>query len=213
MSRRAGAAAAVLALAALGLAIPGRAEAQVADLTGVGYTKGADDAPVVVVEYADFACSACAEFVRDSWPAIERTYIATGIVRWHLVPFELGFRNSEEGARAGECAGALGSFWAMHDLLFARRDDWEDERRPEGALVQIAADAGMAPDAFRRCYQEKDGHDGEDRTRAANRAARTDAVRATPTFFINGFRVQGALPFEAFSELIEAARTGPRAGH
>ncbi len=180
--------------------------AQTADLTSVGHARGSVDAPVVVIEYADFACSACAVFAETTWPTIERDYIATGIVRWHLIPFELGFRNSREGARAGECAADLGGFWPMHDLLFDRRSDWEGERRPENALVALAVEAGLDEDAFRRCYDGKDDSDGRDRIEAANRAAKGDGVRATPTFFINGFQVQGALPPETFAELIEAAR-------
>lgn len=179
--------------------------AQEAELDGVGFVKGSADAPVVVVEYADFACSACAEFARDSWPIIDREYVESGVVQWRFVPFELGFRNSEEGARAAQCAARLGDFWTAHDLLFARQAEWSDDRNPDDELAAIAEAAGLDIELFRRCYDDDQGEEGTD---AANRAARTDGVRGTPTFFINGFRVQGAIPAETMTQLIEAAREG-----
>ena len=196
--------AAGLLAAALLMATATSVAGQEADREEVAFSRGSPDAPVVIVEYADFACSACAEFARDTWPEIERRYIETGVVRWYLIPFELGFRNSEEGARAGQCGATLGSFWAMHDVLFARRGDWEDLRNPEGRLAEIAVEAGLDATAFLNCYDE---NPGKDRTRAANRAAKDDGIRGTPTFFINGFRVQGALPLDAFVQLIESARS------
>jgi protein-disulfide isomerase len=184
-------------------ALPVTLEGQTADLESVGVILGRTDAPVVIVEYADFACSACAEFAGDTWPALLHDYVETGVVRWHLVPFELGFRNSEEGARAGMCAASLDRFWPMHDLLYARREEWEGERRPKAALVAIAIDAGVDPAAFQACY-ESDAM--REPLEAANRAARSEGIRGTPTFFVNGVRVQGALPLEVMVELIEAAR-------
>lgn len=190
---------------ALGLAFAAPVSGQDADLEAASFALGDPDAPVVVVEYADFACSACAEFARDTWPTIRDAYVETGTVRWHLIPFELGFRNSEEGARAGQCSAVLGAFWEMHDLLFRRRGEWEGLRNPEDPLARIAVDAGLDEARFRECYDE---NPARDRTRAANRAAQDDGIRATPTFFINGFRVQGALPADVFAELIESARRG-----
>lgn len=175
------------------------AVAQEAELEGVGYELGATDAPITVVEYADFACGACGQFARDTWPTLKSEFIDTGLVRWRMVPFELGFRNSDEGARAGECAGEQNMFWRVHDRLFEEQGAWIDERRPKDRLIAIAVDAGVEEASFRDCYDEELG---EDRTKAANRAARTDGIRGTPTFFINGFQVQGALPIDAFRQLL-----------
>ncbi len=179
------------------------APAQEADLDGIAYEKGSPDAPVVVVEYADFACSACGQFAREVWPELERRYIETGKVRWRFVLFELGFRNSDEAARAGHCGAELGDFWRLHDALFRAQHRWLEERKPKDALIAVAAEAGFDAGAFRACY---DDNPGKDRTKKANRAARKDGVRATPTFFINGFRIQGALPRETFFELLEGAQ-------
>lgn len=182
--------------------IAGQAQGQEADLSGVGYVLGSVDAPVTVVEYGDFACSACAQFARDTWPTIRERYVEAGRVRWRMVPFELGFRNSDEGARAAQCAAEQDAFWQMHDALFLRREEWVGERRPGRILVGLAAAIGIDAGQFEECYDEGRGRE---RTEAANRAAHGDGVRGTPTFFIGGFRVQGAIPLETFVELIERA--------
>lgn len=178
------------------------AQEQKADLEGVGHELGDPDAPVFVVEYGDFACGACAQFVEGAWSQIREEFIETGKVRWKTVPFELGFPNSGEGAHAGECAAAQGKFWEMHDVLYEHREAWASERDPEDELVQLARRTELDEELFRECYQEEHH---EDRVRTSNDAASTDGIRGTPTFFINGFQVQGALPMEAFRELLEDA--------
>lgn len=175
------------------------------ELNGIGHVLGSVDAPVTVVEYGDFACSACAQFARVTWPTIRERYVETGRVRWRMVPFELGFPNSDEGARAARCAAEQDAFWDMHDALFLRHQDWVGERRPRAALVGLATGIGIGAKQFGECYDEARG---KERTEAANRAARSDGVRGTPTFFIDGLRVQGAISLDTFIELIERS-TGP----
>lgn len=202
--RRASTTARLAGVALLLLGAAGRtAWAQSADLDGVGFVLGQESAPVTIVEYADFACSACAEFARDTWPTLRSEYVESGTVQWRFVPFELGFRNSDEGARAAQCGHEMGSFWTLHDLLYERQAEWAGERNPEDQLVEIAVAAGLEEDAFRSCY---DDDPGEERTEAANDAADDDDIRGTPTFFINGFRVQGALPVDTFRQLIDTAQ-------
>lgn len=183
-----------------GAATSGRA--QEIPLDEVGFAMGSADAGLTVVEFGDFACSACAQFFRDTWPGLLARYVDTGKVRWVMVPFELGFRNSEEGVRAAHCAASQGSFWVMHDALFTRRDEWVGERNPESPLTDIAASVGLDEESFRACY-ERDLH--EDRRGAANDAARAKGVRGTPTFFIGDVVAPGALTLETFADLIERA--------
>lgn len=175
----------------------------------LGFSLGSPDASVIVVEYGDFACSACAQFAVSTWPTIRTRYVDSGQILWRMVPFELGFRNSEEGARAARCAAEQDAFWAMHDVLFARRDAWVGERSPEGALTALARSAGLDDARFEECY-ESDRMD--DRMDAANRAAREKGVRGTPTFFIDGVAVQGALPVDAFVEILDRALASGGAG-
>lgn len=194
--------AAALLVAAAGGARPEPARAQGVDVAGVGHVLGDTTAAVRVVEFGDFACSACAEFWRDTWPRLRTELVETGRVVWRHVPFLLGFPRGGEAAAAAECAADQGRFWPMYDRLFGGQEEWTKGRRPEETFRRYAGELGLDADAFRACYDRKGG---KDRTKAANRAARDTGVRSTPTFFINGRMAVGALPFDVFLELVEAA--------
>jgi protein-disulfide isomerase len=176
------------------------------DLRSVGYDLGSADAPVVVVEFSDFGCSFCAMFARGTFPELHEEFVETGKVRWKYVPFVMGmFPNGDEAARAAECAGEQGKFWEMHDLLYAHQGEWRRGRDAAGFFASLAAQAELDRGKFASCYREDRR---ADRTRAANQAARAGGIRATPTFLIDGRRVEGALPAETFRQLLSAAVAG-----
>jgi len=183
----------------LGAPTPEPAIADTIDLRTIGYSRGAEDAPVIVYEFSDFGRPFCGMFARGTYPELHRDFVETGKVRWTYVPVTFGFPGGQEGARAAECAAEQGKFWAMHDLLFAKQSEWKAERRRERLLPAYAKQAGLDADAFVSCYREDRG---SARTALHNRAADALRVRATPSFFINGRLVEGALPAEAFRQLL-----------
>ncbi len=179
------------------------AGAQAVVVRDLGYSIGAADAPVVVVEFGDFGCSSCGQFARETLPALKGEFVETGRVRWQYVPFLLGgFPNAPEAARAAECAAEQDAFWPMHDLLYEHQREWQRARRAAEVFARYAAEADLDLERWRACYQD-DG--GRDRTRANNRAARELRVRGTPTFFVNGIRVEGALTADQFRMVIARA--------
>ena len=207
--RRAGPAARLaFVLSAVGLLLfepTGDVQAQSSvDLSEIGYTLGYEDAPVTIVEFGDYACSACAEFHELSWPDVKRELIDSGVVLWRHVPFLLGFRRGEDGAKAAQCAADQGAFWEMHDRLFLRQKEWASQRKPKNALVEYATALALDGEVFRTCFEK---NHPEDRIDAANDAAKELGIRVTPVFFIDGFRIQGALPADAFIELARAAQS------
>ncbi len=173
------------------------------DLNEIGYVVGREDAPITVVEFGDYACSACAEFHQLSWPTVKRELVDSGLVLWRHVPFLLGFRRGKDGTKAAQCAADQGAFWEMHDRLFLEQEDWASQRKPKDTLVEYATALGLDGDAFKTCFEK---NHAEDRIDAANDAAKELGIRVTPVFFIDGFQVQGALPAEAFIELARAAQ-------
>lgn len=169
-------------------------------VAGLGYYSGDPAATVHVVEFADFGCSACALFASEAMPRLRNEYIDQGRIRWQFIPFLLGgFRHASEAARAAECAGAQGEFAAMHDRLFSQQQEWQRSRRPGDLFAEFAGELQVDPDLWQQCYRE---NGGRSRTTANTRAARRLRVRGTPTFFINGRRVEGALRLELFEQLI-----------
>lgn len=176
-----------------------------------GYDRGSSRASITVLEFADFGCPYCARFAVETYPQLAREFVATGKVRWKYVPFVMGmFPNGAEAARAAECAAdqGLAAFGRMHDRLFGSQGDWKGASDPAETFRAFAAAAGLDARRFAACYATEAP---DRRIRASNELADQLGVRATPTFFINGARVEGALPVEEFrSLLLDALRRGRR---
>jgi hypothetical protein len=162
------------------------------NLTGVGYDIGNPAAPITMIEFSDFGCPYCAQHALQTLPPIRSEFIDSGRVFYKYVPFVIGmFPNGESAARAAECAGDQGEFWPMHDGVYERQNDWKRGRDPVGVLTEVAG--GVVPDVnrWKSCFESGSP---DPRTRIATEAASRLGVRATPTFFINGQMVEGALP-------------------
>lgn len=173
------------------------------DLTGIGYDKGSPTAPVVVVDFSDFGCPFCASFTRETEPSIEREYVQTGKVFFKYVPFVTGmFPNGGQAARAGECAGEQGRFWAMHDTLYDEQGEWKKAISPYAVFQRYATSLSLDRAAFSACYTRQEVHR---RTQQANDAADRLGVRVTPSFVVNGRPVEGALPLPQFRQLLDDA--------
>jgi len=170
-----------------------------------GYDRGAKHAPVTVIEFADFGCRYCAQFALATYPTLADEFVKSGKVRWKYVPFVLGmFPNGDQAARAAECAADQGTkaFDRMHDQLFRRQGEWSRNGDPTGLFRSYAQAAGLDTTRFTACYA---GHEPDGRIRASNELADRMGVRATPTFFVNGYRIEGALPAEQFRTLLNDA--------
>ncbi len=153
---------------------------------------GPADAPVTIVEFSDFQCP----FSRRAANAIrEVAKRHPGKVRWVFKSFPLPFhRQAPLLHEAALAAGEWGVFWEMHDKIFAS-DDALDRRR----LVEMAAGLGIPQGDFEPILD----------SRVFSRTVEAEAaegaslgVTATPTFFVNGFRLEGALPFDAFDYVV-----------
>ncbi|HKJ92792.1 MAG TPA: thioredoxin domain-containing protein [Longimicrobiales bacterium] len=174
-------------------------------LQGLGYDRGRPDAPVLVLEFSDFGCPYCSRFALQTLPQIDSEFIQPGTVRWKYVPFVIGmFPNGGEAARAAECAAdqETSDFWRMHDKLYANQREWRSTKDPEGLFLGYAKALDLDATAFAACY---DSQAIKDRIAVHNRLAERLGVQATPTFFVNGVRVQGALPMDQFRLLLRGA--------
>ncbi len=172
-----------------------------------GNKMGNPNAPVKIVEYADFQCPFCLEYWRDTEPQIIQNYIATGKVyyEYRSVGAFIG-PESASAAEAAYCAGDQGKFWEYHDILFA---NWTGENAgdfTDDKLKIYAAALRLNLDQFSSCYTggKYKAEVSQDIT-----LAKADGIRATPSFVINGKIVEGAQPFAAFQQVIEADLQGP----
>jgi protein-disulfide isomerase len=164
--------------------------------------QGPRDAPVTIIEFADFQCPAC-RGASQTMRRLQERY--AGKLRVVFRDFPLAMhKQAPKAAEAGECANEQGKFWEMHDKLFENQNALQ-----VADLKQRAAELGLDGGRFTACLDsgkyatewQQDMNDG-----------RRYGVSATPTFFINGRLVQGGRP-ESLTEIIEEelARTAPAA--
>ncbi len=140
--------------------------------------------------------------VRETFPKIKSEYIDKGLVRYQFInmPLRSIHPAAQKAAEAALCAGKQGKFWEMHDLLFERQREWATQVSPLKTFEKYAGEIMLNVEKFSKCVQ-----DGETALQVQNdlaEAARR-GVMATPTFFINGRKLEGAYPYETFKALIE----------
>ncbi len=168
-----------------------------------GNKMGDPNAPVKIIEYADFQCPYCMHYWEQTEPQIIQTYIATGKVYYEYRSVG-GFIGPESAAaaEAAYCAGDQNRFWEYHDVLFA---NWTGENAGDFStdrLKQYASLIGLNLDQFEICIVNDD-HADQIQQDVAD--AKADGIRATPSFIINGQLLEGAQPFSAFQQAIDAA--------
>ncbi len=163
---------------------------------------GDPDAPVVIVEYADFQCPFCGAFAREVKPQIEAAYVATGKVRFEWHDFAWMGAESGAAANAARCAADQDAFWPYHDQLYAERVTPNTGTFSHDRLVAAADRLALDIARFSACL-DGDTHG------AAVRADTAEAARlgltGTPTFIVNGRVLVGAQPFEVMAAEIDAA--------
>jgi protein-disulfide isomerase len=168
------------------------------------HVRGPDDAPVTLVEYADFECPYCGQ----AEPVVRELLAQFGddlrYVFRHL-PLADVHEHAQLAAEAAEAAGAQGRFWEMHDLLFAHQDaltlqDLEGYARELGLDVERFAERLRTRKYAPRIARDVDGAD-------------QSGVAGTPSFFINGRRQTGAYDLDTLGAMVaREARTAARPG-
>ena len=172
-------------------------------LDGLGHDRGTAMARNWVAEFLDFGCGYCAKFAFESYPTLEKEFVSSGRIRWKIVPFVSGqFPNSEEAAVAAECAGEQGKFLPMHDSLLAARKEWMKSSAPQGVFARIGGRIGLKPTLLAVCTA---GDRARTRVRKQTMVARRVNIRGTPTVFINGERIEGAIPLPLFRQVLQQA--------
>jgi protein-disulfide isomerase len=146
--------------------------------------KGNPDAPITVLEFADFQCPACGQFAREHAPLIERGYVDGGNVKVAFYDFPLVSIHPHAflAARAGRCAEDQDGFWEYHDEIFRNQRDWSSQADPSGSFVEYAETVGLNGGDFRECLNS-DRH--AELITAQMELARQLRLSGTPTVMIN----------------------------
>ena len=167
------------------------------------HVRGPCDAPVTLVEYADFECPFCGQ----AEPAVRELLADFGDIRyvWRHLPLRDVHPNAQFAAEAAEAAANQGAFWGMHDLLLEH----------QGALLtpDLTGYAKLLGLDVARFSQ--DLRRGAGVARIADDVASADLSGAsgTPTFFLNGRRHHGAFDLESLSDAVRLASAQAMVAH
>lgn len=162
--------------------------------------KGNPTATVVLKEYSDFQCPACASFT-PVLKEIMDTYGDKVRFEYHHFPLISIHKNAEAAARAAEAAGVQGKFWEMHDILFARQQEWAASLSPRNSFIAYAEEIGLDVPTFERHLNVAAIKDAVQEDMREGRAL---AITGTPTFYLNGEKMQ-ITTFDDFKAQIEVA--------
>jgi len=166
-------------------------------------------AKLVLIEFSDFECPYCAEYVKTAYLQLLDAYVKTGKIRYVFAdyPGEKIHPHSLKAAEAGRCAADQGKFWPMHDQLFLRQRDLATT-----AIADAAQTAGLNRAVFDACLAAGK-YTGK--IREAEQATATLGVQGTPAFFFgtpdaaNPSKVKllralvGAQTYSAFQQTID----------
>ncbi|WP_405658131.1 DsbA family protein [Streptomyces sp. RK9] len=164
--------------------------------------QGKADAPVVMIEYADFKCGFCGKFARDTEPDLVKKYVEDGTLRIEWRNFPIFGEDSERAARGAWAAGRQGKFWQFHEAAYA--DGAKEKGFGDGRLKELAREAGVGDvERFARDA-------GSDAARAAVKKDQEEGYKlgatSTPSFIVNGQPIAGAQPDAVFEQAIDAAK-------
>jgi len=166
---------------------------------------GSEDAPVTLVEFADFQCPFCKQFQDRAFGQIKSKYIDTGIAKFYFLHFPFLGPESQSAAVAAECARQQDKFWQYHDLLYATQGLENSNAFSDAVLKKLATQVGLNAAKFAACRANEKTIEIVGRQFQAGKDA---GVEGTPTVFINGKKYEEAQPFSSYQSAIEQARKG-----
>ncbi|HSH02683.1 MAG TPA: thioredoxin domain-containing protein [Anaerolineae bacterium] len=167
---------------------------------------GDPNAPVTIVEYTDYQCPFCARHSAETYPSILSDMIETGRVYYMLkdLPLDNIHPQARTAAVAARCAGEQEAYWEMHDELFARQGEWAGKNSEElnEVLGKLATDIELDEASFDACLVSgKYDQAVQDNVREAQQLG----VSSTPSFFVDGYPLNGARPYSNFVTIVDLA--------
>jgi protein-disulfide isomerase len=155
---------------------------------------GPTDAPVTLIEFSDFQCPYCKRS-QETLKQLESAY--KGQIKLVMREYPLSFHDrARPAAEAALCAQEQNpaKFWPYHDKLFTSQTLTDDE------FKQFAKEVGLNQKKWEKCVMDKK-YDARIEKDIAE--GQRFGVRGTPAFFINGFPVSGAQPYQVFDDAVK----------
>lgn len=157
---------------------------------------------VTLLEYGDYQCPACGQYYPIVKQVVEE-YKDTVSFQFRNLPLTQIHPNAFSAARAAEAADKQGKFWEMHDMLYQNQEAWSEGSDPMSVFEDYAGALKLDVGKFKTDYMGKAVSGPINADIAAFK--KTGATMQTPTFFIDGKRVETKADPEVFAKLLDAA--------
>ena len=164
---------------------------------------GSADAKITIIAFEDYECPFCGKFNAETLPALKEKYIDTGMARFVVRDLPLVSKHPDalEAALAAGCAEEQGKYWDYHDILFKNQDALKRDD-----LIHYAKILLLDEEKFTSCLDNK-RRLGEIQKDMAD--AKALGVSGTPTFFVDGYKLEGAHPITSFDTVISQLQEEP----
>ena len=194
--------AAAIAMAALQAVAPPARAADTPTLQADDHILGNKNAPITIFEYASLTCPHCAAFASGTLPKLQKDWIDTGKAKLVYRDFPLD-RSAVVAATIARCFPAE-RYFPFIETLFQAQREWiqGSEAATKTALARIAKLGGMSQAQFDSCAADQKISDAVMNSRLVGQ--NQYGIDSTPTFFVNGTKVTGALPYDEFVKYLEA---------
>jgi len=170
---------------------------------GSDWIKGNKEAKIVITEYSDFQCPACASYY-GVVKQIHKDFGDNLAIVYRHFPLRQIHANAEIAALSAEAAGKQGKFWEMHDMIFENQKKWEGEKNAGEIFIKYGEDLGLNIEKFK---QDLDSKEVKDKVEADYQSGIKAGVNHTPTFFLNGAEIQNPRSYEEFKNIINEAES------
>lgn len=169
------------------------------------WVKGSRDANVVLIEYSDFQCPACA-FYYSVLKKLSEEFGDKIAIAYRHFPLP-NHQNAKPAAYATEAAGKQGKFWEMHNLIFDNQKDWKDKRNTDEVFINYAQTLNLDVEQFKTGFASKEIIK---KVESAYQNGLRLGLNSTPTFFLNGKKIPNPRNYEDFrSVIIQAINENP----
>jgi protein-disulfide isomerase len=170
-----------------------------------GYLMGNANAPVQIMEFADFECPACGNFAVITEPDVRNRIVNAGLASYRFFDFPLPMhKNTMPASNAAACAADQGKFWEMHDALFRNQPEWNGEAtdNPKKVFLGYVKSMGMDTGKWETCF---DSQAHQSRILANQAEGNRRRVQSTPTFIIGTRVIPGAMSYDVFKAYVDSA--------
>ena len=168
-----------------------------------GRILGNESAQIIIEEYASMSCGHCASFHINALDKIKKEYIDSGKAKLVFYDFPLD-RGAMIGSMVTQCMNNE-QFFPVLNRLFQKQTEWTQADNLLEAINKILAPLGLDKSRILSCLEENEANQDRWKSLLAGRKYAIDikGVEATPTFFVNGIKVEGKFDIKKLKELVK----------